>query len=364
MKTRVLDRHHVSRIVAEVGRDALMDEMIAELTNAIAGLDDQATVVRARDGFRYERPDVGLVEWMPVLADGGQVTIKVVGYHPTNPSRRSLPTIVATVSVYDTVTGHLTGLVDGTFLTALRTGAASAVASRVLARPDAGTLGLVGCGAQAVTQLHAMARTFDVERVLVHDIDPATAASFRERAAGLVPDGTPIELASLEDLLASSDIVCTQTSIAAGGGPLFDHADVRPWLHINAIGSDLPGKTELPRSLLTRALVCPDHLEQALAEGECQQLDPGEIGPSLDQVVVDADRYRSARDRLTVFDSTGWAVEDHVAAQMLFRHANRMGLGILLEVESLGGDPKDPYDLGSPVLAATRWSPPAAAEGA
>ncbi|MEX1287292.1 MAG: ornithine cyclodeaminase family protein, partial [Acidimicrobiia bacterium] len=248
MKTRILDRHHVGRIVREVGRDGLMDEMVAALTEAILQLDERKTVVRARDGFQYSRPDVGLVEWMPVLADGEDVTIKVVGYHPTNPADRSLPTIVATVSVYDTRTGHLAGLVDGTFLTALRTGAASAVASRVLAKPDASTVGLVGCGAQAVTQLHAMARTFDLERVLIHDLDRTAVDTFPDRVVGLLPAGVSIEVAPLADVLAASDVVCTQTSIPAGKGPLFERAEVRPWLHVNAVGSDLPGKVELPRS--------------------------------------------------------------------------------------------------------------------
>lgn len=351
MKTRILDRHHIGRIVAEVGADALMDEAIRALDATIAGLDD-TTVDRARDGFRYSTPEPGLVEWMPVMRVGEQVTIKVVGYHPTNPARRGLPTIVATVGVYDTRTGHLEGLVDGTFLTALRTGAASAVASRVLARPDAARLGLVGLGAQAVTQAHAMARTFPLTHVLIADTDPDAVASFPIRTERLLPPGAVVEEASVETIMATADIVCTSTSIDPGAGPLFDDLHTPAWQHVNAVGSDLPGKTELPRALLTRSLVCPDHLAQARLEGECQQLADHEIGPTLADVLADPGRHHRHRQERTVFDSTGWAVEDLVAVELLLGHANRLGLGVLLEIEDLGGDPRDPYDIGSPIRLA------------
>ncbi len=162
--TTIIARDHIATIVDAVGLDQLMDEMIASLTSAISGYDATRTHVRARDGFHYNEPDVGLLEWMPVMHTAQSTTIKVVGYHPSNPAQRSLPTILSTISVFDTATGHLTGLADGTFLTALRTGAASAVASRVLARPSSSVLGLIGCGAQSITQLHAILRVLPSSR--------------------------------------------------------------------------------------------------------------------------------------------------------------------------------------------------------
>ena len=167
--TTVIGRDDVAAVIAAVGLDRLMDEMIEELTTSIVTFDDSVTKVRTRDGFHYSHPEIGLIEWMPVMQSGESTTIKVVGYHPGNPRSRQLPTILATISVYDTGTGHLRGLVDGTFLTAVRTGAASAVASRVLARPSSHILGVVGCGAQAVTQIHALVRTFPIDQVLVYD---------------------------------------------------------------------------------------------------------------------------------------------------------------------------------------------------
>lgn len=362
MKTRILDRHHIARIVDDVGLDALMDQMIERVEAAILDFDPTRTLVRPRDGFHYDEPNIGLLEWMPVMQTAELTTIKVVGYHPSNPEERDLPTILSTVSAYETATGHLAGLVDGTFLTALRTGAASAVASRRLARNGSRVVGLVGCGAQAVTQLHALTRTFPLEVVLIHDIDVSHMASFPGRVAGFLPEGIEIRPASLDLLIQTADVVCTTTSIGIGEGPLFDGLETRPWLHVNAVGSDFPGKVELPYSFLTKSLVCPDHREQAIKEGECQQLEPDTIGPSLAELVQDEGRYEGHRDRTTVFDSTGWALEDRVGVQLLFHHADRLGLGLMVELEDIGEDPMNPYGLPLPGEAG-RISLPTTAQG-
>ncbi len=352
MKTRIVAREHIRRIVAAVGLDALMDEMIERITEAVREYDGTRTFVRARDGFHYTEPDIGLLEWMPVMHTAETTTIKVVGYHPSNPAHRNLPTILSTISAYDTETGHLAGLADGTFLTALRTGAASAVASRVLARPDSAVLGLIGCGAQAVTQTHALLRTFPLEKILICDVDGAIEESFSRRAAPVLPAGVTVVEASLEEVMGAADIVCTSTSVGIDAGPLFEDVETKPWLHVNAVGADFPGKVELPRSFLTRSLVCPDHLEQALKEGECQQLATDEIGPSLAELLADPDTYVDARERTTVFDSTGWALEDRAAIHLLLDHANRLDLGVFMELEDISDDPMNPYDFEPNVVSA------------
>ena len=131
--------------------------------------DKNYNIIPVRDGFEYKIPEIGLVEWMPILKSGKKAIIKVVGYHPTNPALRNLPTVLSTINAYDTTTGHLDWIADATFLTALRTGAASAIASKVLALPYSKTVGLIGCGAQALTQLHAISLIFDIETVMVYD---------------------------------------------------------------------------------------------------------------------------------------------------------------------------------------------------
>lgn len=346
LETTIIARDDIATIIDRVGLDRLMDDMIERLRSAIVSFDETATRVRTRDGFHYTEPDLGLLEWMPVMQAGEATTIKVVGYHPNNPSENSLPTILSTISVYETGSGHLAALADGTFLTALRTGAASAVASRVLARPGSHILGLVGCGAQSITQMHAIVRTFPIDRVYITDANPTNIATFETRAAEVLPDGVDVSVMSAEEMMRSADIVCTSTSVGIGEGPLFEDLETNPWLHINAVGSDFPGKVELPGKMLRRGLVCPDVREQAVKEGECQMLGAEEIGPSLAHVVAHPDAYRSWQEHLTIFDSTGWALGDQVAMQMLLEQAAAAGVGTSVALEDISEDPLDPYDLG------------------
>lgn len=342
METMILSTDDVRSIVKHVGLHAFMDHMIDRLTKTLEAFDIEHMVIPPRAGFEYTRPHTGLIEWMPAMRLGQKATIKIVGYHPTNPVLRGIPTILSTISMYDTTTGHLTGIADGTFLTALRTGAASAVASKFMASPDSKTIGLVGCGAQAVTQLHAISRIFDVETVLTYDTDPSVCHSFSERVSFL---GLPIQTVPPEILVKMSDIICTATSVNIKEGPVFEDSETKPWLHINAVGSDFPGKIEVPAALLKRAFVSPDFRSQAVLEGECQQLEEDHIGPELVEIVQQADQYGFVKDRLSVFDSTGWALEDEIAMEILIKYAKELGFGKMIELESIPEDPRNPYQL-------------------
>ena len=145
-------------------------------------------------------------------------------------------------------------------------------------------------------------------------------------------------------LVSTSDVLCTTTSVAIGEGPVFEDRDLRAWVHVNAVGSDFSGKFELPRSLLERSLVVPDCREQAQREGECQQLPPDRIDTDLVALIQQRERFVGSRDKSSVFDSTGWAYEDHVVMQLFLDHAREMGVGTAIEIESHTDDPHDPYD--------------------
>lgn len=343
MHTTLLTRDDLRRIVCRIGIDALMDETIGRLAAAFAAFDPKDTVIPARDGFKYSHPQIGLVEWMPALRVGRWVHLKVVGYHPRSGALHGLPTIVSSLSLYSVDTGRLVAVMDGAFVTALRTGAASAVASRVLAAPASRVLGIIGCGAQAVTQLHALARCFALDTVFIHDTDPQALASFPARVAALHGPRLKIRAAAPEAFLPELDILCTATSVAIGEGPVFADGPLQAHLHVNAVGSDFPGKTELPPGLVQRSLVCPDFVEQALKEGECQLLAPEDVGPDLHALVRDQARLAGERGRCTVFDSTGWALEDMVTMELLMEHAHRLGIGQAIELESFSSDCRDPY---------------------
>ena len=217
------------------------------------------------------------------------------------------------------------------------------MASQVLAHPDSQVLGLIGAGAQAVTQLHALSRVFDLKEILVFDTDPQAARSFSDRVDFLDLPRLSIRTPALSEVVAHSDIICTATSVEIGEGPVFDDGDIQSHVHINAVGSDFPGKTEIPKSLLERSLVCPDFLKQAMKEGECQRLRTEQIGPDLVELTKYPEKYAAYREQLTVFDSTGWALEDHVMMDILVNHARKIGCGSLVQIENVSRDPKDPY---------------------
>lgn len=344
-KARVLGLSALRSVVHDVGLDQLLDELVGRLTDALANRDPEEIETLARVGFDYEKPDFGLVEWMPSMARGHRVSIKTVAYHPSNPVERGRPSVLASTALYDTTDGRLVALCEATFLTALRTGAASAIATDVLARPTSSVLGVVGCGAQAVTQIHAISRIRPIARVMAYDADEDIAASLAAR----LPSSVRVELevvgnGEVARLLGESDVVVTATSNAVDAKPVLRDGPARPWLHINAVGSDFPGKVELDEALLRRATVCPDVVEQCLVEGESQRLSPADLGPELATLVGNPAAHAGLRDELTVFDSTGWALEDLVAAELFSDHAERLGVGVEVDLQPNPRDPYDPYE--------------------
>ncbi|MGE0728610.1 MAG: ornithine cyclodeaminase family protein [Acidimicrobiia bacterium] len=344
----VLTARDVAEVVARRGVERVLDELIERLRDALLTFDPYRVVSPVRAGFQYEEPEVGLLEWMPAMELGRVVAVKTVGYHPRNPTRKGLPSVMATTSLYDTATGQLVALVDATLLTALRTGAASAVATEVLAVDGPLHVGVIGCGAQAVTQLHAVSRVRSIERITVLDTDPAVAASFGRRVAFLDRPPEVVERDGDLRLLADVDVLCTCTSVDVGKGPVLRDGPHRPWLHVNAVGADFPGKQELPLAMLERALLCPDLPEQCRVEGESQWVAAESIGPDLATLVQQRARYEDHRGSLTVFDSTGWALEDLVVAELFTDLARELRVGRLVELQLTAADPHDPYALIAP----------------
>lgn len=357
MSTLLLSPIDVQEIVRRVGVDALMGELTARLGAALAEFEPEKTEIPIRTGFNYRSPHFGLIEWMPLMQRGERVLMKSVGYHPHNGAEYGLPTILSTMSLFDPSTGRLLAMADGALLTAMRTGAASAVASRVLASPDSRTLGLIGCGAQAVTQLQALHQLFDFSEVLISDTDSAATASLPARVNSFFD--APMETVSAREAAERSDILCVATSVDVGAGPVFPDCETKPGLHVNAIGSDFPGKFEIPVELLRRSFVAADSIDQAMQEGECQQLERSEIHGTLVDLARRPNMFQDRRSKRTVFDSTGWALEDYVALELAIEYATDMGLGSRLDAEAIGADPRDPYgflEVKKPVGAGQSWS--------
>jgi ornithine cyclodeaminase/alanine dehydrogenase-like protein (mu-crystallin family) len=338
--TLLLGKDDLRALVREVGLDRLMDLGIESIERLLHTRGGDGLEIPPRQGFLGVGEEASVIEWMPILRRGHHTLVKHVGYHPSNPALHCLPTIVSTLMLFDESSGHLRTICDGTFLTAIRTGAASAVASRLLASPQSRTLGLVGCGAQAISQLHGLSRAFPLAEVLYFDTDAGAQGSFADRAARF---GVALRPATLGEIAGLADIICTVTSVAPDCGPVIDLTTSAEWLHVNAVGSDLPGKTELPLSFLRQSLVVPDFTLQAAREGESQQLEPGELGPELHEIVMHPERYAEWRQKRTVFDSTGFALEDLAVLEIVEALAIEHGIGSEIEIEAIGTDPHDPY---------------------
>jgi len=251
----------------------------------------------------------------------GAVGMKWVNVHPNNMSR-DLPTVMAILIYSDPETGYPLAVMDATDITAYRTGATSAIASKYLARQNSHTLGIIGAGRQAYTQILAHAELFDLRLVKV--FDHSNVAS--ERLINLLPD-YPLKQCSLEDA-ATSDIVCTLTPSRI---PVLKKDLIIPGTHINAIGADAEGKEELESSILKEATVVVDDLRQASVAGEINVpvsrglLTIDEVYATLSEILVGKKQGRTDKDVITIFDSTGVAIEDVATAKFVYEKAKQVG---------------------------------------
>ena len=293
---------------------------MTELLDAVERAFRDVAAGRDRSPLRshLDLPDGALLV-MPGLRDGGAgASVKLVTVMPRN-AERGLPTIHALVVWFDTDTGRPMALLDGAAVTAMRTGAASGVATRLLARTDAETLTVLGAGGQAEWQIRAVLAARPIRRVLVYARDERRRQAF----AGRLADAVGVEVTGAPDPEAAvreADVVCCATTSTV---PVFDAAWIRPGTHVNGIGAFHLGMIELPPELFGRAsLVAVDSREAALAEA-------GDVVAGIDRGFVAAgdlveigsiDRsWADARDpaAITVFKSVGLAIQDVAAAELI-----------------------------------------------
>ena len=255
--------------------------------------------------------------------------IKWFNVHPHN-RRRGLPTVMAVIVINDPSTGVPLAVMDGLLVTKLRTAAAAAVAAAVLARRDSRVVGLIGCGAQADTQLLALAQVRSLSQVHVWGRTPGEAQRFCARMRRQLPRVRYVPCAKLEPCVRAADLLVTVTPSRR---PLVRRAWLKAGVHINAIGADAPGKQELDPQILRDALVVVDERAQAIHGGELnvpirrRQFSPRQIHASLGEVLIGKKRARRDAAELTVFDSTGLAIHDVALGAELVRRAARRGLG-------------------------------------
>lgn len=254
----------------------------------------------------------GVIELMPT-SDGALYGFKYVNGHPKN-TRAGLQTVTAFGVLADVDTGYPRLLSEMTITTALRTAATSAVAARYLARKDAEVMAIIGLGSQSEFQALAFKALNGIRRLRVFDIDSTATEKFLANLAGR---GFEIEVAaSAQEAVLGADIITTVTADKLKATILSDNM-VGAGVHINAVGGDCPGKTELQREILLRADVFVELPEQTRIEGEIQQMPPDFPVTELWRVITGEAEGRRARDQITVFDSVGFATEDFSALRYL-----------------------------------------------
>ncbi len=259
---------------------------------------------------------------MPAYLEGMEACgIKWVNVHPSN-RKRGLPVVMALIVLNDPRTGFPLAIMDGTYITSLRTGASGAVAAWYLANKDSSRIGFVGCGNQAIFQLAALVEKFRVRQISVYDTDTRQAWKFARLARRWGHRVTICK--NIKDAVLSKDIVVTTTPSRK---PIIKTSWISPGTHMNAIGADAKGKQELEAGILKKAKIIVDDPAQAVHSGEINVpiakkiIRESDIYASLGQIVSGKKEARRRRDEITVFDSTGLAIQDIAVASCIYKTA-------------------------------------------
>lgn len=317
---------------ADVGRALSMEAAIAAVRDAFVHLSEGQAQVPQRTTMSLGANDSAL--FMPVhLPTLGKLGLKTITIVPGNP-RRGLPTTQALLTVFDAVTGRPEAVMDGEVLTAVRTGAASGVATDVLARGDAAVAAVIGAGVQGHHQLEAVCCVRPVREALVYDENQETGLRFADDLAEAL--GIPVRVLHRVSGIREADIICTATSSPK---PVFADGDVAAGTHINAIGAFRPEAREIPGTTVGRARVAVDSRAACMAEaGEIilarreghlgDDFNPSELG----ELVAGTAPGRADEMEITLFKSVGNAVQDLAVAGLVLAEAERMGLGREVEL--------------------------------
>uniref|UniRef100_UPI00046F1AAE ornithine cyclodeaminase n=1 Tax=Bordetella trematum TaxID=123899 RepID=UPI00046F1AAE len=343
--TRFIDVPAMSRLIQKIG----LPVFLGELADVIA-----ADFRRWPDFDKCARvashSEIGVIELMPV-ADAHDYAFKYVNGHPAN-TARGLYTVMAFGVLAEVETGYPVLLSELTLATALRTAATSLMAARALARPDSRSMALIGNGAQSEFQALAFHHHLGIEEVRVFDIDPRATDKLIRNLAD-TPALRIVRAASTAEALRGADIVTTVTADKAYA-TIVTPDMLAPGMHLNAVGGDCPGKTELHAEVLRAARVFVEYEPQTRIEGDIQQLPADFVVHDLWRVLTGEIPGREHDDDLTVFDSVGFALEDYSVLRYVLQQATAHGIGQAVQLVPEADDPKDLYRHTGPGRARLR----------
>lgn len=343
--TTFIDLADMQRLVRTLGAERMMEELAEYIREDYLRWPSFQKSARTA----HHSPD-GVIELMPV-ADEALYSFKYVNGHPKNPQRQMM-TVMAFGVLSEVITGYPLLLSELTLTTALRTAATSALAARVLARPDSRTMALIGNGAQAEFQALAFMSQLGIRELRVYDADTAATAKLMRNLHPYAQSGQlrirPCE--SIAEAVRGADIVTTVTADKTRA-TIVTADMVEPGMHLNAVGGDCPGKTELEAAILERAKVVVEYEPQTRIEGELQQMPQDFPVTHLWEVLAGRTSARDHDDQVTLFDSVGFALEDFSALRYVRDLARAHQVGRTIELVPTLDDPKDLYGGAAPKAA-------------
>ena len=309
-----------------------MDKMIGILEQAFGELASGSAVMPQRTAVAD--PSVnGWYAFMPAqLRSMGALGVKSVTVYKDNPSMHGLPATLATIVLMDSQTGQTLAVMDGGYITAMRTGAVTGLATKYLAREDARIAGVMGSGVQARTQLWGMASGADIDKALIFSLDPPESQrAFADDAAEML--GIPVDLAqSGKDLVRGVDVLSLATTATT---PIIDADWVQPGLHINGIGSHAVGVREIDTKTMVRSKLVCDNVDACLAEaGDVQipieegAMTADDIYGEIGELITGAKPGRESDEEVTIFKSVGLSIQDISAAHYVYQRALEEGVGM------------------------------------
>jgi ornithine cyclodeaminase/alanine dehydrogenase len=321
----LLNRSDVQRLINMKDAIGVVEGAFSELAAGTANMPDRTVIVDPEVG--------GWIGFMPAyLKSSGAVGVKAVTVYKENPKKFNLATTLGTIILLDQKTGKAVSVMDAGYLTAVRTGAVTGVATKQLARKDAKVAGVLGSGVQARTQVLGMCAAQRFERVLIFSLDPPDKQrTFADSVAKEA--GVKVEVAkSGEELVRASDVVALATTAA---NPIVDGDWFKPGAHINGIGSHAPGVREIDLKTLKRAKVICDSKKACLNEagdiiipiknGEYRAED---IHGDLGDVINGKVKGRTDNTELTLFKSVGLAIQDMSCAALVYKKAREAKVGV------------------------------------
>jgi len=323
---------NMMRLVHHIGIETFLADLAAEIEKDFVRweLFDKTPRVGSHS-------EVGVIELMPT-SDGELYGFKYVNGHPKN-MKEGLQTVTAFGVLSDVHSGYPLLLSEMTILTALRTGAMSAVATKHLASPDAKTMAMIGNGAQSEFQCLAIKAVCGIDNIRLYDIDGAATEKCMKNLAGLGFHITPC--ATPEEAIEGADVITVATADKDMQTILTDNM-VGAGVHINAIGGDCPGKTELHRDIVARSSIFVEYPPQTRIEGEIQQMPEDHPVTELWQVITGEKSGRQSASEVTLFDGVGFAIEDFSALRYV--HQKILDTPYYVDLDLIA-DPDDPRDL-------------------